>query len=79
MSTPRNYSTDEEIHMEPGQHHESLNSVGAYPSELESALARIANSDASRLKGTNHEIATRRMEANNERRYQGVDTEWKKY
>lgn len=74
---PRDYRDSEEIHMEPGELHDPTNTVPGYSSELESAMAQVANRDVAPLKGTAHNIAERRMQREGERRYRGVPTDWK--
>ncbi|MGH9190076.1 MAG: hypothetical protein ACRD0Q_08605 [Acidimicrobiales bacterium] len=74
---PRDYRTEEEIHMEPGDIHEPTNTIPSYPSELESALNKVANSDSARLKGTAHNIASRRIERMRDTRFLGNPTDWK--
>jgi hypothetical protein len=69
MATARDYGSPNEIHMEPGELHEPTNTVPGYPSELESALSRVSRQDCSRLKGTDFEIAMRRIERTGDTRY----------
>jgi hypothetical protein len=66
---PRDYTQIHEIHMEPAELHEPTNTVPAYSADLESALARIARQDCSRLKGTEFDIAMRRIEREGDMRY----------
>ena len=65
----RDYSHENEIHVEPGWIHEPTNTVPPYPAELESALARVARQDCSRLKGTEFDIVMRRIERDGDDRY----------
>jgi hypothetical protein len=69
MGYVRDYGSSNEIHMESGDLHEPTNTVPGYSGELESALSRVARQDCSRLKGTNYEIAMRRMERTGDTRY----------
>lgn len=66
---PRDYTQIHEIHMEPAELHEPTNTVPAYSSALENALERVARQDVSRLKGTEFDIAMRRMERDGDTRY----------
>jgi len=70
MGLVRDYTQINEIHMEPGDLHEPTNTVPSYPADLESALARVARQDCSRLKGTEFDIVTRRLERDGDTRYQ---------
>ena len=65
----RDYTHQNEIHVEPGWLHEPTNTVPAYPPELESALARVARQDCSRLKGTEFDIVMRRMQRDGDDRF----------
>ena len=65
----RDYSHENEIHMEPGELHEPTNTVPAYSPELDSALDRVARQDCSRLKGTEFDIVMRRIERDGDSRY----------
>ena len=65
----RDYTHDNEIHVEPGWIHEPTNTVPPYPAELEAALARISQQDRSKLKGTEFDIATRRIQRDGDSRY----------
>jgi hypothetical protein len=70
MGLVRDYRHIHEIHMEPGDLHEPYSPAPLpYPSELESALARVARQDCSRLKGTEFDIVTRRLERDGDMRY----------
>ena len=69
MGAVRDYRGPNEIHMEPGELHDPTNTVPPYPPELESALARIARQDCSKLKGTEFDIAMRRIERDGDTRY----------
>lgn len=70
MGTVRDYSHIHEIHMEPGELHEAYSPAPlSYPAELESALSRVARQDCSRLKGTEFDIVTRRLERDGDTRY----------
>jgi len=70
MGLVRDYSQVREIHMEPGELHEPYSPAPhPYPAELESALARVARQDCSRLKGTEFDIVTRRLERDEDTRY----------
>lgn len=70
MGLVRDYRHIHEIHMEPGDLHEPYTPAPLpYPAELESALARVARQDVSRLKGTEFDIVTRRLEADGDTRY----------
>ena len=69
MGMVRDYTGPNEIHMEPGELHEPTNTVPPYPPELESALARIARQDRSKLKGTEFDIVTRRLKRDGDMRY----------
>jgi hypothetical protein len=66
---PRDYTQIHEIHMEPAELHEPTNTVPAYSAVLESALERVARQDCSRLKGTEFDIAMRRMARDGDTRY----------
>ncbi|MDQ6727344.1 MAG: hypothetical protein M3066_14435 [Actinomycetota bacterium] len=61
MGLVRDYSGPNEIHMESGDLHEPTNTVPPFSPDLESALARVARQDCSRLKGTEFDIAMRRI------------------
>lgn len=69
MGLVRDYTQINEIHMEPGDLHEPTNTVPSYPADLESALARVARQDCSRLKGSEFDIVTRRLERDGDNRY----------
>ncbi len=69
MGLVRDYTHPNEIHMEPAELHEPTNTVPPYPPELESALARVSRQDCSKLKGTEFDIAMRRMQRDNDTRY----------
>jgi hypothetical protein len=69
MGLVRDYTHENEIHMEPGELHDPTNTVPPYPPELESALARVSRQDCSRLKGTEFDIATRRILRDGDTRY----------
>jgi hypothetical protein len=65
----RDYTHPNEIHVEPGDLHEPTNTVPAYSPELEAALDRVSRQDCSRLKGTEFDIVTRRLERDGDMRY----------
>ena len=65
----RDYTHENEIHVEPGWIHEPTNTVPPYPPELESALERISRQDCSRLKGTEFDIVMRRIQRDDDTRY----------
>jgi len=69
MGMVRDYSGPNEIHMEPGDLHEPTNTVPPYSADLESALARVARQDCSRLKGTEFDIVMRRLDRDGDNRY----------
>ena len=69
MGAVRDYRGPNEIHMEPGELHDPTNTVPPYPPELESALARIARQDCSKLKGTEFDIVMRRIQRDGDTRY----------
>jgi len=69
MGAVRDYTHENEIHMEPGELHDPTNTVPAYSPELEAALARVARQDCSKLKGTEFDIAMRRMDRDGDTRY----------
>ena len=69
MGLVRDYTHENEIHMEPGELHEPTNTVPPYPPELEAALARVSRQDCSRLKGTEFDIAMRRIARDGDTRY----------
>jgi hypothetical protein len=69
MGAVRDYRGPNEIHMESGELHDPTNTVPPYPPELESALARIARQDCSKLKGTEFDIVTRRLQRDGDTRY----------
>jgi hypothetical protein len=70
MGLVRDYSHIHEIHMESGDLHEPYSPAPLpYPAELESALARVSRQDCSRLKGTEFDIVTRRLERDGDMRY----------
>jgi hypothetical protein len=69
MPLARDYTHDNEIHMEPGELHEPTNTVPPYPPDLEAALARVARQDCSRLKGTEFDIVMRRIVRDGDDRY----------
>ena len=66
---PRDLHPIHEIHMEPAELHEPTDTIPAYSADLESALARVARQDCSRLKGTEFDIVTRRLERDGDTRY----------
>lgn len=69
MGAVRDYRGPNEIHMEPGELHDPTNTVPPYSPELESALARIARQDCSKLKGTEFDIVMRRIKRDGDTRY----------
>ncbi len=69
MGLVRDYTGDNENHMESGDLHDPTNTVPAYSADLESALARIARQDCSRLKGTEYDIAMRRIVSEGDTRF----------
>ena len=69
MGLVRDYSGPNEIHMESGELHDPTNTVPPYSAALESALARVARQDCSRLKGTEFDIVTRRLIRDGDNRY----------
>ncbi len=69
MGAVRDYTHENEIHMEPGELHDPTNTVPPYSPELEAALARISVQDCSKLKGTEFDITMRRMERDGDMRY----------
>jgi len=69
MGAVRDYTGPNEIHMEAGELHDPTNTVPPYSPELESALARIARQDCSKLKGTEFDIVTRRLVRDGDMRY----------
>ena len=69
MGAVRDYTHENEIHMEPGELHDPTNTVPPYPPELEAALARISKQDCSKLKGTEFDIAMRRIQRDGDTRY----------
>ena len=70
MGLVRDYRHIHEIHMESGDLHEPYSPAPLpYPAELEAALARVARQDCSRLKGTEFDIVTRRLERDGDTRY----------
>ena len=69
MGAVRDYRGPNEIHMEPAELHEPTNTVPPYPPDLEAALARISKQDRSKLKGTEFDIAMRRMQRDGDDRY----------
>ena len=69
MGAVRDYTGPNEIHMEPGELHDPTNTVPPYSPELESALARIARQDCSKLKGTEFDIVMRRIQREGDNRY----------
>ena len=69
MGLVRDYTGPNEIHVEPGWLHDPTNTVPPYPPELEAALARISRQDCSKLKGTEFDIATRRIKREGDTRY----------
>lgn len=74
MGLVRDYTQQNEIHVEPGWLHDPTNTVPAYPPELEAALARVARQDCSKLKGTEFDIVTRRLRREGDERFKlGVD------
>ena len=69
MGLVRDYTGPNEIHVEPGWLHDPTNTVPPYPPELEAALARVARQDCSKLKGTEFDIAMRRIKRDGDTRY----------
>ena len=69
MAGARDYTHENEIHMEPGELHEPTNTVPPYPAELEAALARVARQDCSKLKGTEFDIVMRRLQREGDDRF----------
>jgi hypothetical protein len=69
MAGARDYTHENEIHMEPGELHEPTNTVPPYPPDLEAALGRVARQDCSRLKGTEFDIVMRRLQRDGDERY----------
>jgi len=69
MGLVRDYTGPNEIHMESGELHDPTNTVPPYSAALESALARVARQDCSRLKGTEFDIAMRRIVREGDMRY----------
>jgi hypothetical protein len=69
MAGARDYTHENEIHMEPGELHEPTNTVPPYPPDLEAALARVSRQDCSRLKGTEFDIVMRRLARDGDDRY----------
>ena len=69
MGAVRDYRGPNEIHMEPGELHDPTNTVPPYSAELESALARVARQDCSKLKGTEYDIVMRRIQRDGDTRY----------
>jgi len=69
MGLVRDYTHDNEIHMESGDLHEPTNTVPNFAPDLESALARVSRQDVSRLKGTEFDIAMRRIVREGDTRY----------
>ena len=65
----RDYTHPNEIHVEPGWLHEPTNTVPPYSPELDGALERISRQDLSKLKGTEFDIAMRRMQRDGDDRY----------
>ena len=69
MGMVRDYRHPNEIHMEPGELHDPTNTVPPYPPELEAALDRISRQDRSKLKGTEFDIAMRRIKREGDTRF----------
>ena len=70
MGLVRDYSHIHEIHMESGELHDPyVPAPLPYPPELEAALSRVSRQDCSRLKGTEFDIVTRRLERDGDMRY----------
>ena len=69
MGLVRDYTGDNEIHVEPGWLHEPTNTVPPYPPELEAALDRVSRQDCSKLKGTEFDIVMRRIKREGDMRY----------
>jgi hypothetical protein len=69
MGLVRDYTGPNEIHVEPGELHDPTNTVPPYSPALESALARVARQDCSKLKGTEFDIVTRRLLREGDTRY----------
>jgi len=69
MGLVRDYTGDNEIHMESGDLHDPTNTVPNYAPDLESALARVSRQDCSRLKGTEFDIVMRRILRDGDTRY----------
>ena len=69
MAGARDYTHENEIHMEPGELHEPTNTVPPYPTDLEAALARVSRQDCSKLKGTEFDIVMRRLQRDGDERY----------
>ena len=65
----RDYTHENEIHVEPGWIHEPTNTVPPLPPDLEAALSRVARQDCSKLKGTEFDIVMRRMARDGDDRY----------
>ena len=65
----RDYTHENEIHVEPGWIHEPTNTVPPYSADLEAALERVSRQDCSRLKGTEFDIVMRRIERDGDSRY----------
>ena len=65
----RDYTHENEIHVEPGWIHDPTNTVPPYPPALESALDRVSRQDYSKLKGSEFDIVMRRIERDGDDRY----------
>ena len=65
----RDYTHENEIHVEPGWIHEPTNTVPPYSPELDGALERVSRQDHSKLKGTEFDIVMRRIQAEGDDRY----------
>ena len=65
----RDYSHENEIHVEPGWIHEPTNTVPPLPPELDAALDRISRQDHSKLKGTEFDIVMRRLQREGDDRF----------
>ncbi len=68
-SRPRDYTTTDEIHMDPGELHDPVGSIPAYSSNLESALSSVSNKNVAALGGPAYDIAMRRIIRDDDRRY----------
>ena len=65
----RDYTHENEIHVEPGWIHEPTNTVPPYSPDLDGALERISRQDHSKLKGTEFDIVMRRLQRDGDDRY----------